>query len=69
IITAIHAFLMPQHVRECLRQDISILVTDSNLCTPMILHRGEFFQHIAPSANPFFTIEEAGYICTAMGIL
>ena len=35
----------------------------------MILHWGEFFQHIAPSANPFFTIEEAYYICTAMGIL
>ena len=60
---------MPQHVGECLRQDISILVTDSNLCALMILHWGEFFQHIAPSANPFFTIEEAGYIRTAMGIL
>ena len=66
IINAIHAFLMPQQAGECLRQDISILVADGNLCAPVILHRGEFFQHIAPSANPFFMIEEASYICMAM---
>ncbi|KAN0094783.1 hypothetical protein V8E55_003070, partial [Tylopilus felleus] len=46
-----------------------ILVADGNLCAPIILHRGEFFQHITPSTNPFFMIEEAGYIRMAMGIL
>ncbi|KAN0078445.1 hypothetical protein V8E55_010502 [Tylopilus felleus] len=69
LLHSIHAMLTPQQAAECLHQDISILVADGNLCAPIILHRGEFFQHICPSANPFFTLDEVGFICTALGIL
>ncbi|KAN0093388.1 hypothetical protein V8E55_004172, partial [Tylopilus felleus] len=69
LLHSIHAMLTPQQVAECLCQDISILVTDGNLCALMILHWGEFFQHICPLANLLFTLDEVGFIHTALHIL
>ena len=67
LIQSVHAVLKPDQAAEASRDDIDIMVVDGNLCVPATIHRGEFFQQLAPSANPYFSLSEVGYLRTAVG--
>ena len=46
-----------------------ILLLDGTTCAPAYVHRGKFLQQRAPTANPLFTLKEAGFLCSACGLL
>ena len=58
---ALHAVLTPEQSTECMKSDMLLLTFDGVTSAPVFIHRGEFFQQCAPSANPFLTLEETGF--------
>ncbi|KAN0078277.1 hypothetical protein V8E55_010334 [Tylopilus felleus] len=69
LIHSLHVLLILEQSAECTREDIEVMFADSNLCTPVTLHRGKFYQQLTPTANPFYSLTKAGYIHSACGIL
>ena len=69
LLHTIHAVLTPQQAAECQEDEVYILLLDGTTCTPAYIHRGEFLQQRAPTANPLFTLEEAGFLRSACGLL
>ncbi|KAN0073647.1 hypothetical protein V8E55_012124, partial [Tylopilus felleus] len=66
---AVHAALLPQQAVKCWNDTLTAYLVHGNTITQAILPRGEYFQQVAPSSNPLLTVEEAGALRTAAGIL
>ena len=66
LIHAVHAVLTLDQSAECTKEGLLVMAYNSTTCA---IYRGEFFQQCTPSANPFFTLEETGFMQSASGLL
>jgi hypothetical protein len=52
-----------------MRDNMLVIVHDSTTGMHIYIHRGQYYQQYAPTANPLFTLQEAGFMWTASGLL
>ncbi|KIJ60708.1 hypothetical protein HYDPIDRAFT_31930, partial [Hydnomerulius pinastri MD-312] len=66
-IQNVHSVLPPPLSANCYEAFMYVIATDGDKSIPMVVHRGDFFQHRYPSANPFLSLAETGYLRSAAG--
>lgn len=69
LIHSLHALFTLKQSANCVDEDIEVMFTNGNLCTLVTLYQGEFYQQLAPLANPLYSLFDPGYICSVCGIL
>ncbi|KIJ63892.1 hypothetical protein HYDPIDRAFT_168300 [Hydnomerulius pinastri MD-312] len=67
-IQNIHLVLPPPLSANCYKAFMYVIATDGDKSIPMVVHWGDFFQHRYPSANPFLSLAETGYLRSAAGL-
>ncbi|KAF8439421.1 hypothetical protein L210DRAFT_989452 [Boletus edulis BED1] len=69
VLQSVHAVLTPTQSALCISNDITVYALHGNVLAPVTLHCGEFIQQYTPSANPLFSVDETGFLCSACSVL